>query len=392
MRPLYYAWLEFTLWITLNIIWLWLTKGFLNWWQPLAMWVFLLLSYLITKGAGYSADAVPLVGILVFVGWLFLSRLDPTLAEKQFWGFLVAILAYIIGLFSSFPDWEAPRLLAGGSLFLLVITLLFGVKIGGAQAWLTIAGLRFQPIELSKIFFITYVAREFAKDKARLRVHLVLIAFLGLLALQRDLGPALLVYVVFCALALYSDFSWYRFLSYGFTFIGGFFGAYFLFSHFRNRVLAWIFPWSYPESQGYQIVQGLFALDAGGLTGRGFGNSLAGVIPANHTDYLFTIIGEEFGLIGTVTLILLYLALLFWAINLLAKKTADISKQIMGLGFILLLHGQVLLVIGGILRLVPFTGMTLPFVSFGSSSLVTQFFMLGLITNLGGIDHEIPTS
>lgn len=391
VRPLYFAWLEFTLWIGLALSWLCFTQGDLNLWQPLIMWLFLALCYFVTKWSGYSPEALPLVAVLVFIGWLFLARLDPNLAEQQFWGFLVAILVYLVTLYSDFVMWSAPKLLVAGSLGLLIMTLLFGHRAGGAQAWLTVAGLRFQPVEVSKVLLILYVARKFATEKLNLNTHLVLGAFIVLLALQRDLGPILLVFLVFCTLALCTNFSWYRLLAYGATLVAGFFSAYKYFTHFHNRVLAWLFPWDYADSWGYQILQGLFALDAGGLIGQGLGNSLARVIPANHTDYLFAIIGEEFGLIGTISLTLVYVALLFWALNLVSGLE-DRTNQAIGLGLTLLLHGQVFLVMGGILRLVPFTGMTLPFVSYGSSSLVTQFFMLGLITSLGRATNEEATN
>ncbi|NLL09045.1 MAG: FtsW/RodA/SpoVE family cell cycle protein, partial [Firmicutes bacterium] len=116
---------------------------------------------------------------------------------------------------------------------------------------------------------------------------------------------------------------------------------------------------------------------AGGLVGQGLGQGLVRVIPHGHTDYIFAVLGEEFGFLGVCALLICYLSLAFWALRIL--DGLDQERQLVGLGLTLLLHGQVVLVVGGILRLLPFTGMTLPFVSFGSTSLAAQFWMLGTI-------------
>lgn len=382
MQPLYRAWLEFTLWLGAMVFWLLLTQGLAIWWQPVVMWFVLVLLFGVTKWSGHPAQAVPLVGFAVFIGWLFLVRLDPNWAQQQFWGFLVGALAYLIGLFGPLLVFDAPILWACGSLGLLLMTLLFGHQVGGAKAWLTLGTVRFQPVELSRIFLVLYLARQFGERRSGWKTLLVLGVFLALLLWQRDLGPALLVFFVFCSLSLYVHFSWYTLSVYVVTSILGFVAAYTWFPHFSNRVLAWVWPWDYSDSKGYQILQGLFALEAGGVAGKGLGRGLAKVIPANHTDYLLVVIGEEFGLVGTFSLILVYLCLAFWAVQLLMDVEGEVQRTI-GLGLILLLHGQVFLVVGGILRLLPFTGMTLPFVSYGSSSLVAQFLMLGMITSLG---------
>jgi cell division protein FtsW (lipid II flippase) len=136
------------------------------------------------------------------------------------------------------------------------------------------------------------------------------------------------------------------------------------------------------DSKGYQILQGLFALRSGGLVGQGLGEGMDYVIPQVHTDYLFAVIGEEFGLLGTLSLLVAYLSLAFWAMQLL-QDVPDQTLRLTGLGLSLLLHIQVFMVVGGILRIVPFSGMTLPLVSYGSTSFVAQLALLGLVTGLG---------
>lgn len=382
MATLYRAWLELTGWLVTLVFWLWLMQGQLSYWQPVVLWVTFGLLFLLTRRWGYDSGALPLIAVLVFLGWIFLARLDPTYAAGHFWGVLVGTLAFLAGLFGKFTKFERPLVWALCSLALLVVTVLFGDSAGGAKAWLTIFGFRFQPVELARIFLVIYFAQSLEAKRSKLELFLVLACFLALLALQRDLGPALLVFLVFCWLSLTKEFTWYKLLAYLGSSVFGFVVAFQWFPHFRNRAVAWLWPWDYLDSKGYQVLQGLFALRAGGALGRGLGEGLVHVIPQAHTDYIFAIIGEELGFLGTFAMLLAYFALAFWALRLISK-VEDRAQQLIGLGFTVLLHGQVFLVIGGILRLIPFTGLTLPFVSFGSTSLVAQLWMIGMLTGMG---------
>ena len=169
----------------------------------------------------------------------------------------------------------------------------------------------------------------------------------------------------------------------------GILGAVVLYPHFRTRIMAWLIPWQLGDTAGYQILQGLFALDAGGFLGKGIGFGMSDVIPEVHTDYIFSIIGEELGLLGTVGILLAYLCLTFWGIRR-AALAEESPAQYIALGIVLLGTLQVFLVIGGILRILPFTGMTLPFVSYGSSSLVAHMWMIGILAGLRGSKNELP--
>lgn len=381
MASLYRTWLEFAGWILTAVFWLFLLQDQLIWWQPAILWVSLLVLFFITKYLGYDAGSIPFVSVLILCGWLFLNRLDPIYATGHFWGVLVGTIAFLLGLLVRFTRFNQPLLWGFGALGLLAITAVFGESVSGAKAWLTIFGLRFQPVELARIFLVFYLAQSLTDKRSRAELVFFLGVFFLLLAYQRDLGPALLVFFVFCWLSLYKDFSWYKLTAYVAVTVIGFLSAYQFFPHFRTRAVAWLWPWDYMDSKGYQVLQGLFALRAGGIFGQGLGSGFVHVIPQGHTDYIFAIIGEEFGFLGTFAVLLAYFALAFWALRLLSK-IKDPEKQMIGLGLTLLLHGQVFLVVGGILRLVPFTGMTLPFISFGSTSLVAQLWMLGMITNM----------
>lgn len=382
-RTLYRTWFEFTGWLICLVGWLFWLQGQIQWWQPFVLWVMFMILYFLTKQLGYDAGAIPFVSILVLLGWLFLGRLNAAWATAQTFGALVAGVGYLSGMWLGTRKPRYPLFWAALAIGLVAITALFGTTVGGARAWITVSGLRFQPVEFARIFLIIYLAQYFTEERSVWELTAVLGSFFLILAWQRDLGPALLVFFVFCWMSLRVKFSYQKLLGYSAITVIGFGAAYLWFPHLRSRAMAWLAPWDYLDSKGYQVLQGLFALRSGGLIGEGLGGGLVHVIPNVHTDYLFAVLGEEFGLLGTFSLLMLYLSLAFWALCLL-RHVSDGSQQMVGLGLTLLLHLQVFLVVGGIIRLVPFTGMTLPFVSYGSTSFVAQMAMLGMVAGLGG--------
>lgn len=383
IRILYRTWFEFAGWLFCLTWWLIWLQGQICWWQPMVLWVAFMVLFLLTRQLGFNGGAIPFVAILVLIGWVFLARLNASWATLQFWGALVACVAYVLGLWIGTRRFPYPLMWAGAALGLLAATALFGQSAGGAQAWLTLFGVRFQPVELARIFLVFYLAHYFTEERPRWELLAILSAFFLILAWQRDLGPALLVFFVFCWMSLHWKFTWPKLFGYIVATACGFIFAYLWFPHLRSRALAWLWPWDYLDSKGYQVLQGLFALRSGGVVGQGLGAGFAQVIPNVHTDYLFAVIGEEFGFLGTFSLLMVYLSLAFWALRLL-HAVQDKLLQMLGLGLTLLLHVQVFLVVGGVLRLVPFTGMTLPLVSYGSTSLVAQLAMLGMLVGLGG--------
>ena len=377
MGLLYRTWFGLTGWIVGVVLWLFILQGQVLWWQPAALWALFIVLWLITRQLGADSGALPFTAVLVFCGWVFLARLDPALAQGHFYGAMLGAVLYLFGLLVPAIRFPFTRLWAWAALGLLAVTAIWGESAGGARAWLSVGSLRFQPVELAKIFLMFYLGRQLSREQAPWERLFFLTCFCMLAAWQRDLGPDVLVFAVFGWLSLWHSFSWYKLLGWAAAAAGGFCGAVGLFSHVQNRVLAWLKPWDYLDSKGYQVLQGLFALRAGGLVGQGLGQGLVRVIPHGHTDYIFAVLGEEFGFLGVCALLLCYLSLAFWALRIL--DGLDQERQLVGLGLTLLLHGQVVLVVGGILRLLPFTGMTLPFVSFGSTSLAAQFWMLGTI-------------
>ncbi|NLJ74691.1 MAG: FtsW/RodA/SpoVE family cell cycle protein [Firmicutes bacterium] len=402
MKLRYGNWLGIGLWLACAMLWLWQFHDLSCWWQPLVVWAGFGLLAIITKRLGYDHSGLIVVCFLVSIGWLFLYRLSPSWAHDQFQGLLFGYAAYLLGLFGNWGHSEFKYTFGAAAVCLLLCTLLFGVRIGGAKAWLAVGSFRFQPVEFARVLLVLFLARYLADNQELLRVRsewpimrywgpllFLLSGVFLLLAVQRDLGPVLLVFFVYCTLSLLVVFSWRLLFLYMGAAVGGFMGAFVLFPHFRSRVSAWLVPWEYVDTAGYQVLQGLFALDAGSLFGKGLGYGMPQVIPEVHTDYVFAIIGEELGLLGTIGILLAYLCLTFWGMQN-AASAEDGAAQYVGLGIVLLGTLQVFLVIGGILRILPFTGMTLPFISYGSSSLVAHMWMIGILAGLRGSKNELP--
>jgi cell division protein FtsW len=288
---------------------------------------------------------------------------------------------------------------------LLVITGLFGTTINGARLWLDIAGQSVQTTELIKVFLVLFLAGYLA-EKAhvlaapRLRfggrsysalpyiVPLALTWLVALLAIAwlKDLG-ALALLLLLAVGALYLATGQKRFVAGGVLLLAlSVVLGYLLFDHARVRVDVWLDPYSKADSAGYQTVQSEYAWQAGGVTGEGLGLGSPDVIPAAQTDYIFASIGEELGLAGALGVVLLYALLVVAGLRIAMSARSDYEGFLAS--FIALLIGiQAAVIMAGNLRLIPTTGITLPWVSYGGSSLVVNFVLLGLllgISNRGG--------
>lgn len=162
------------------------------------------------------------------------------------------------------------------------------------------------------------------------------------------------------------------------VFGAGAYASYHIFSHVRTRVEVWLDPWASYNDQGYQIVQGLMALASGGLFGVGLGNGMPSVIPASHTDYIFSVIGEEFGILFAGVVIVFYLVFIVRGM-LIALNAENTYDALLVFGCTCMLSLQGFIIIGGVIKLIPLTGITLPFVSYGGSSLLSSMIQLGII-------------
>jgi cell division protein FtsW (lipid II flippase) len=288
-------------------------------------------------------------------------------------------------------------------LLLLLFTAIFGREINGARLWVDLGPVNFQPAEFGKILLVVFFAaylvdmREALTVSTRrvLGVPLPPLRYLAplltiwalsmvLMIFMKDLGTSLLFFGALLAL-LYVATGRFFYVLVGLTlFFVGAVGLYFLFPHVQTRVDIWLDPWKDPSGRGYQIVQSLFALAEGGLFGRGLGQGYLilqsgnTIIPNLETDFIFSAIGEELGLVGAVGIILLYVVFVYRGYRI-AVRTRDDFSRLLAAGLTSIFALQAFLIMGGVIKLIPLTGITLPFVSYGGSSIVANFALLALL-------------
>lgn len=211
---------------------------------------------------------------------------------------------------------------------------------------------------------------------------------LMLLVFQKDLGTALIFYGTFLAMVYIATGRWLYITSGTFLFALGAVICYFLFFHVQTRVAIWLNPWQDIDGKGYQIVQSLFALASGGLTGTGLGLGNPGYIPAVHTDFVFSAWSEETGMLGAVALILLYLLFVYRGMVIAAKSRTNFGILLAG-GLSALFAIQTFVIMAGVIKLLPLTGVTLPFISYGGSSLVSSYVLAGLLVAVSHRDSSV---
>jgi cell division protein FtsW (lipid II flippase) len=263
----------------------------------------------------------------------------------------------------------------------------------GANISFTIAGITLQPSEFVKILFVFYVAGRFYRSTEFKDVIVTTVfaaAHVLILVASTDLGGALLFFVTYLVMIyVATKKSVYCLMGIGGGCVAGVL-AYNLFSHVRIRVMAWTDPWSCIDNEGYQIAQSLFAIGTGGWTGMGLGQGMPGNIPFVEKDSIFSAISEEMGGIFAICVILICMCIFLAFFNLAMKvKNKFYCYIAMGLGT--MYATQVLLTVGGVTKFIPLTGVTLPLVSYGGSSMLSTLMMLGIIQGISLIirDEEL---
>jgi Bacterial cell division membrane protein len=401
-------------WRILILGMMWVGFSLLKWdsvkdqllWQALAFSVIVFFGSLMEQILHYQGDPyiLPVVQAIMALGLVFLVRIKPELALRQFWWANVGLLIFYAVLWTirDYRQLGSLRyfwgLLAVG---LLLLTLVFGYSSGGATSWLHIGGVGVEPEEFVKLALLLFMATYLEENEELLRVgtvqigsfslpdwrtlgpFLVMSVFaLGLLAAQKSLGTALEFYALF-VLMLYvvTERSLYLWISLPIFLLPGSLG-YMLFNHVRVRVQVWLNPWQDPTGIGYQIAQSLFAIGGGKILGTGLGNGIgASTVPAASTDFIFSVIAEELGFAGGMAVLVLFLFVVMraFAISLRAK---DRFGQILAAGIGILVGTETLIILAGVTKLLPLTGIPLPWVSYGGSSLLVHFILLGVLLNI----------
>jgi peptidoglycan glycosyltransferase len=378
--------------------------------------VLLMCAHLATRKLAPLADPLflPLAALLNGIGYVFIARINGDLAGLQASWTAVGILGYVLTLavIRDIKVLQRYRYTFGLlGLLLLVLPLVPGIgqEINGSRIWVSIGPVNFQPGEFAKIclavFFAGYLTerrellgvatfrigrintpdpKHFAPILLAVGVSLIVVVF------ERDLGSALLFFVLFMVM-LYVATGRGSYVAVGAVlFITSACVAWTQFSHVQDRVSTWIDPWQDPQGAGYQVIQAAYALAWGGTTGTGPGLGIAGRIPADESDFIFAIIGEELGLLGATAVLCAFLLLAGSGLRV-GRRAGDAFSSLLAVGLTALIAFQAFIIIAGVIRLLPLTGVTLPFVSYGGSSLVANYVLLALLVRVSDqADRRAP--
>jgi cell division protein FtsW (lipid II flippase) len=347
---------------------------------------------------------LPIAATLAAVGQMMTSRLEASLGPRQGTWVLIGLGAMtLVGLLPSI-DWLRRYRYTWASLAIVlqVLTLVFGKDPNGSGAalWFVIGPVSVQPMEIVKLLLVVFLAAYLAEYRELLamagrrvgRVHLPPLPYLApilamvgtallLFWLQKDLGPALLFSTVLLAmLYVASGRGSYVILGLALLLLGGALADR-VFSHVHSRVAIWLDPWSYRDTIGYQLVQALYAFASGGVLGAGLDMGSPRYIPAVHTDFVIAAIGEELGLAGSLAIVSLFVLLLQRGFVIAINARSGFSA-LLASGVTSVVALQALIILAGTLELIPLTGITLPFVSYGGSSVVANFLIVGLLLRI----------
>ena len=375
---------------------------------PVGIFIAFLIAHLAIRKLAPGADPalLPLSFALSGIGIAFVTRLAPELAMRQvMWLFFGVVCMLLVLIFlknlDRIANYKYTLMIVGFLLLLSPLLPVVGQEIYGSRIWLNIAGISFQPGEIAKILIVLFLAGYLAQNREMLSIFthrigpfkipdlatlvpLLVMWVISLLIVifEKDLGSALVVFFVFITM-LYVATGKKTYLIIGFVLIAiGGVAAFLLFDHVQIRVDTWLDPFKDATGDGYQLVQAIFSIADGGLFGVGIGNGMSDQIPIVESDFIFAAIAEETGLLGAAGLLLLYLCFAIRGLVTAARAKSDVSSFIaVGLTASIIL--QAFIIVGGVTRLIPLTGLTLPFVSQGASSLLASFIAIGFLLRCG---------
>jgi cell division protein FtsW (lipid II flippase) len=367
------------------------------------------------SATGFRGDQVifPIVVCISGLGLLMIQRLAPDLNEidSAAYGnlarnqiiYLTAGFVLLLGVctFVRSLGWlrRYKYTWAVAAIAMMAATMVFGSEYYGARLWINVGPFSLQPSEAAKVAMVVFLAAYLAENRDLIASNyqvgpfrlpplpylmpmLVMWGFsILIVVLQNDLGTALLFFGVFLSM-LYLASGRLLYVIVGLaTFAGAVYVAYNMFDRIGVRVQGWLNPWADPLDTGFQPVQSDYALASGKLFGTGLAQGHPTFITQVHSDYIFSAIGEELGLMGTLVVLLLYLLLVFRGFYI-ALNARDSFGRFLAAGLTTILALQALIIIGGTIRLIPLTGITLPFISAGGSSLLTNFIIIGLLMRI----------
>jgi cell division protein FtsW (lipid II flippase) len=374
-----------------------------------------LLGHLVVRRFAPHADPLflPTAGLLAGLGFAVVYRLDPDRAAAQASWLIFGIGLFIVTLIAIRDHRQMDAYtytigLLGVLLLLLPLAPGIGTEIRGARVWVKLGSLQFQPAEIAKVLIVVFAASYLSARRQLLAVatrrlgpialpeprHLgpILVAWgvsLAVLFFEKDLGSSLLFFgLVVVMLWVATARGAYLALG-GLLFAAGALFAYRSFDHVQDRVAVWLgaLDSQFIQDEGFQIAQSLFAMATGGIAGVGLGLGRPQDIPDAPTDFVFAAIGEELGLLGTMAVLLLFVILVARGIRTALARSDDFGR-LLAVGLTTILALQTFVIVGGVTRLIPLTGVTLPFVSYGGSSLVANFVLLALLVRVSSVTGQ----
>ena len=359
--------------------------------------------FILGRRDGTDLTLFPAAMLLASLGLIMIGRLKPALFLTQMRWLLLGLIVYLFLVFLGerfLRLLSYPYLLGVFCLLLLCSALFFGTEIGGSRNWIVFGSFAVQPSEFGKIVIIMFLAAYLTEHREVLTLprhrllwlKLPVLRFIApllfiwgiailMFVVQRDLGSALLFFGIAVSMTyMATGRKSYVALAFAF-FLGAAALSYSFFSHVRVRFNIWLDPWSDPSGSAYQVVQSLFALGSGGVWGAGFAHGHPNLIPEVHTDFIFAAIAEEMGLLGSLGVMLVF-ALFFYRAVRIALACREETRMLLAAGIAVVFLLQAFIIIAGVTKFLPLTGITLPFVSYGGSSMIASFMLLGILTVL----------
>ena len=339
-----------------------------------------------------------IVALILSIGLAMQLRLSTEIGVKQFIWFLIGMSLFIVT--STIYHLVHKRIRSiwffyAIMIFLFVLTLVIGVRINGAKNWIILGTFSFQPSEFIKILFVFFMASFVSNPEAlRLKIRdkisppkwtLMAMVFilLGFFVLQREFGTVLLIFMVYLSIVYVFEKA-ISFVAINALFAGvaGLIAIQIM-PHLQVRIDSWLNPYADIAGKGYQITQSLFAIGSGSFFGTGLGLGYPHFIPNVETDFIFSAICEEMGIFGGIAIIVLFMLLVYRGIKICLLLRDPFTKAL-AFGLTTTIGFQTFIIIGGVTKVIPLTGITLPFVSYGGSSLISSFLILGLLQALSG--------
>ena len=357
-----------------------------------------------------------IISMLSSVGIIMQTRINQDNGIRQMKLYLLGVGFFFVTilLYRIFHKYFKRLTLVyfGLSMLLFAVTAIFGAVKNGSKNWIVLGGVSVQPSEFIRILFVLSLAailtnarlpetlkkgkkekKADAGEKSLKRMRLGIaagIAYINAfcLFLQREWGIALLFFAIYLAfLYIYGESRLFFITNLLMVAIAAFVGVKFM-SHIQVRVATWLDPFADITGKGYQITQSLFAIGTGGFAGSGIGSGSPYFIPVVSSDFIFSAICEEMGVLGGTAVIMLYFLLVYRGFKIALSSTNDFNKAV-SVGLSVMLGIQTFIIVGGVIKLIPLTGITLPFISYGGSSMITTFIALGILQAISSMKGEV---